>query len=132
MIPMVALLAASLLPATAAQPAGRSEGAPVALERKLWGTWRGGACGGDLILKPNRAFERRHYGPAGQALSGTWAVKWDALPPTLVLTCTDADWPGDIGTKQEVQLVQLDTDGLAYQHPGSDQLTRYARVVPKR
>jgi hypothetical protein len=131
MIPLAVLFATSLVPATAAPPAGRAEGAPVALERKLWGTWRGGACAGDLTLKPNGAFERRHYGPAGQALSGTWAVKWDALPPTLVLTCTDSDWAGEIGTRQEVKIVQLDDAALAYQHAGNDP-TRYARVKTKR
>jgi hypothetical protein len=131
MIPIVALFAASLLPATAAPPAGRTDGAPVALERKLWGTWRGGPCGGDLTLKANGAFERRHYGPAGQALSGTWAVKWDALPPTLVLTCTDADWAGQIGTRQEVKIVQLDEAALVYQHAGNDP-ARYTRVTAKK
>jgi hypothetical protein len=131
MIPIAVLLAASLVPATAAPPAGRSEGAPVALERKLWGTWRGGPCGGELTLKPNGAFERRHYGPGNQVLAGTWAVQWDALPPTLVLTCTDADWAGLIGTRQEVKIVQLDEAALAYQHAGSDP-ARYTRVVPKR
>jgi hypothetical protein len=127
MIPLAALFAASLLPPTAAPPAGRAAGVPVALERKLWGAWRGGPCMGDLALKANGTFERRHYGPDNQALSGTWSVKWDALPPTLVLTCTDADWAGQIGTKQEVKIVQLDEATLAYQQAGADQPARYTR-----
>jgi hypothetical protein len=108
-----------------------AEGRPVALERKLWGTWHGGDCVGDLTLKRNGTFERRHYGPANQSLSGTWSVRWDALPPTLVLTCTDADWAAEIGTKQEVKVVQLDDAGLAYLRAGSDQPTRYERARPK-
>jgi hypothetical protein len=131
MIPIAALLAASILPVAAAPPAGRTDGAPVALERKLWGPWRGGACAGELTLKPNGTFERRHYGPGNQAWSGTWAVRWDALPPTLVLTCTDADWAGQIGTKQEVKIVQLDQAALVYQHAGNDP-TSYARVTAKK
>src|SRR5262245_44753422 len=106
MFPLAALLAASLVPTTPAPPAGRADGVPVALDRKRWGTWHGGACAGDLTLRRNGRFERRHYGPANHSLSGTWAVRWDALPPTLVLTCTDADWAGEIGTKQEVKVVQ--------------------------
>src|SRR4051794_37611485 len=130
MIPIAALFAASLLPATAAPPAGRAAGAPVALERKLWGAWRGGPCMGDLTLKPNGTFERRHYPPANRTRSGTWTVGWDALPPTLVLTCTDADHPGDIGTVQEVQVVQLDAATLAYQQAGADRPARYTK--PKK
>ena len=128
MIPIAALFAASLLHATAAPPAGRAAGAPVALERNLWGTWRGGACMGDLTLKANGTFERRHYTPANRTRSGTWAVRWDALPPTLVLTCTVADHPGDIGTVQEVKVVQLDAASLAYQQAGATPPARYTRA----
>ena len=130
MIPIAALFAASLLPATAAPPAGRAAGAPVALERKLWGTWRGGPCMGDLTLRANGTFERRHYTPANRTRSGTWAVRWDALPPTLVLTCTDADWAGEIGTVREVKVVQLDASALSYQWPGLAEPARYSR--PKK
>lgn len=126
MIPLAAFLA--LIPATPPPSTGQADARPVALERKLRGTWRGGACGGDLIFKPNGAFERQHYGPAGHALSGTWMVRWDALPPTLVLTCTDADWAGEIGTRREVKIVRLDDAALAYLHSGSDEPTEYKRV----
>ena len=83
-----------------------------------------------MTLRGNGTFARRHYGPDNQALSGTWKVRWDALPPTLVLTCTDADHPGDIGTVQEVKVVQLDAATLAYQQAGADQPARYTR--PKK
>jgi hypothetical protein len=98
----------------------------------LWGTWRGGACAGDLVLRRNGTFERRHHGPANQSLSGTWAVRWDALPPTLILTCTDADWAGVIGKKQELKVVRLDDAALCYLHAGSEDPIRYDRVKPKR
>jgi hypothetical protein len=124
MIPLAVFFAVSLVPATAAPPAGKAEAGPIALERKMWGTWHGGACAGDLSLKPNGKFERQHYGPANHTLSGTWAVRWDALPPTLVLICTDAQWAGEI--------VQLDDAVLAYLHAGSEEPTRYERVKLKK
>jgi len=43
-------------------------------------------------------------------------VRWDALPPTLLLTCKEADYAGDIGTIEEFKLVQLDDEKLTYQH----------------
>ena len=132
MFPLALLVAASVIPTTHAHRPGQADQRPVSLERQLWGTWRGAACAGELILKANGTFARRHYGPAGHSLSGTWAVRWDALPPTLVLTCRDADWPGDIGTAEEVKLVRLDGEALAYHRAGSDQPTRYARVRPKK
>lgn len=132
MIPLAVFFAVSLVPATAAPPAGKAEAGPIALERKMWGTWHGGACAGDLSLKPNGKFERQHYGPANHTLSGTWVIRWDALPPTLALTCTDAQWAGEIGTRQEVKIVQLDDAVLAYLHAGSEEPTRYERVKPKK
>jgi hypothetical protein len=129
---MTTLLVALFVSTSDRSPAGTAEGRPIFLERKLWGTWHGGACAGDLMLKPNGRFERRHYGPANHTLSGTWAVRWDALPPTLVLTCTDAQWAGEIGTKQEVKVVQLDDTALGYLHPGSEEPTRYERVKVKK
>jgi hypothetical protein len=132
MMPLAAFFAVTLLPATYAPSTWPAEGRPIALERMLWGTWHGGDCGGDLTLKRNGQFERRHFGPANQSLSGTWAVRWDALPPTLILTCTDADWAGEIGTRQEVKVIQLDGTVLSYLRAGSDQPARYQRVEPKK
>jgi hypothetical protein len=130
MIPFASVLALSLLPGTTAAPAGPAGSGPAALERLLRGTWVGGDCGGELTLRANGTFARRHYGPDNQALSGTWKVRWDALPPTLVLTCTDADWAGEIGTVREVKVVQLDAAALSYQWPGVAEPARYTR--PKK
>jgi hypothetical protein len=131
MIGIAALFAASLLPATPPPTAGGAQdGRPVALERKLHGTWKGGACVGTLTLRPNGTFERRHYSPGGNTLTGTWAVRWDALPPTLTLTCKDADYAGYVGTTEEVKLVQLDDAALAWQREGAEQPVRFER--PKK
>jgi hypothetical protein len=116
---LAALLAASLV-FTSAQAAGRPRGAPVALERKLHGAWKGGACQGDWVFGPDGTFELKHYTPGGNRLTGTWEVRWDALPPTLVLTCLTSDDPGRFpaGKMPEVKLLQLDDEALAYQYPG--------------
>jgi len=120
---------AFLPPEVAAPPLGRAYRLPVALERKLWGKWQGGACAGDPTLKQNGKVERGHYGPANHALSDRWAIRCDALPPTLVLTCTGVDWAGEIGTKQEVKAVQFDEAVPAYLHAECDQPTRYELVT---
>src|SRR6187200_2697458 len=121
MTPIAALLAASMLPAAPPPTVGgEADGRPVALERKLHGTWQGGACVGLLALRPNGTFERRHYSPDDNTLTGTWAVGWDALPPTLTLTCKDADYAGYIGTTVVVKLVQLDDAALAWKSADDD------------
>jgi hypothetical protein len=128
MIPMVALLVGSVVPAAPAPPGGRAEAAPVGLERKLCAAWQGGACVGTLTLRPNGTFERRHYTPGNNTLTGTWAVRWDALPPTLILTCTDSDDPRRIGTKEAVKVTRQDDAALAFQSPGGGPPVGYTRA----
>jgi hypothetical protein len=100
-----------------------------AVEQKLHGAWKGqGPCDGSLGIGPDGTFERRHYGPAGITVTGTWKVRWDALPPTLVLTCKSSDDPDQVGKVWEVKLVELDDDTLAYQWPDAKKAVRYARV----
>jgi hypothetical protein len=81
-----------------------------ALERKLHAEWIGqGPCDGRLTLRADGTYERRRCGPAGINSAGTWKVRWDALPPTLVLICKTSDGPGeDAGTTYEPKLIQLD------------------------
>ena len=45
-------------------------------------------------------------------------MRWNALPPTLVLSCKTSDDPDFVGKTLEVKLTQLDDDTLAYQFPG--------------
>jgi uncharacterized protein (TIGR03067 family) len=122
---MAGLVAALALISTA-HPADKPKEAPPALERKLYGEWKGGDCQGELTLKAEGTFRRRHYSPGNNTLTGTWAVRWDALPPTLVLTCTASDCQEFVG-KEEVKLLQLDDAALVYQHAGGQQY-RYTRV----
>lgn len=127
MIRMPVFLAASLVFIAFAQAADNPNDAAAALERKLHGAWKGGPCHGELILKADRTFERRHYSPGNYNLTGTWKVRWDALPPTLVLNRKTSDGPGSVGKTSEVKLVQLDDEVLAYQFR-SEKPTRYTRV----
>jgi hypothetical protein len=90
------------------------------LERRLHGTWKGGACIGELTLRADGTFERQHYSPGNNRLTGTWEVVWHALPPTLVFTCKTSDAPDRIkvGETQEFKLIQLDDETFAYDQGG--------------
>src|SRR5687767_8881445 len=129
----IVLVLAACLPALAA-PALDEKPAkgPAALERKLVGEWDGaGPCDGDLTFRADGTFVRTGHGPDGLSSAGGWAVKWDALPPTLVLTCRASDDPEEVGKVTEAKLVELNDTSLAYTHPGapkSTKPTRYTRV----
>ena len=123
MIRMLFLLALSLAFITSAQTArsaDKPKEPPVALEKKLHGAWEadGLNCVGDLTLRADGTFERQHYSPGNNKLTGTWEVRWNALPPTLVLSCKTSDDPDLVGKTSEVKLTQLDDETLAYQFPG--------------
>ena len=109
----------------ASQPAGRGGpakgGELAALERKLLGAWEGPACGGDFTFNPDGTFEVRNYTPANYTLAGAWSLRWDALPPTLLLTFKSSDFKDRdrggadyVGKTLEAKLLELDTDVLAF------------------
>ena len=54
-------------------------------------------------------------------------MRWDALPPTLVLTCRTSDVKDEVGKTIEVRLIQLDDKSLAVKRASPD-ADRYARV----
>jgi hypothetical protein len=122
-----AILAASLVCLASSQSEDLSKEAPVDFNRKLYGEWQGGPCMGELTVRTDGTFERRHYSPGNNQLTGTWQVRWNATAPILVLTCKTSDDPDRIGTRFEVKLVQLDDETLTYQYPGQ-QPARYTRV----
>jgi len=114
MIRMALILAASLLFITPQVQSADTPGeARVALERKLVGGWKGGPCQGEWTYRADGTFQARSYSPGGNRLTGTWEVRWDALPPTLVRTCKTSDDPGLVGRTWEAKLVQLDDKILA-------------------
>jgi hypothetical protein len=89
-----------------------------ALERKLHGEWAGrGPCDGRLTIRADGTYAWTSRGPAGVTTTGTWAVKWDALPPTLVLAGQAPAGPGRVGKTTRVRLVRLDAEALAFIYP---------------
>lgn len=127
MIRTAVFLAASLVFITSAHTADEPQEVPLvadantpfALERKLHGDWKGPACGGDWTFAADGTYVAEHYSPGDNKLSGTWKVRWNALPPMLILNCKTSDDPDGLpaGQTWEVKLVQLDDETLAYQWP---------------
>jgi hypothetical protein len=118
---------------------GPAKGAELAaLEKKLLGAWTGPACAGDYTFKADGTFDVRHFTPGGNTLSGTWSVRWDALPPTLVLTCTKSDFKQKdpsraeyeyLGKARELKLVELNGDAFVYRLPNAKFEWRNSRPV---
>ena len=131
---VIAVAAAVLLPGSAREVAAEKPGgAPAALEGKLHGAWTGeGPCDGRLPLRADGTYERKLHGPGGNNCAGTWVVRWDALPPTLVLTCKTSDDPMYI-RKEEVKLIQLDDQAPRVQVPvRPDDASALARACSPR
>jgi hypothetical protein len=94
-------------------PVKAPEKGPSAIERKLYGPWRSeSACGGTLTIKADGTYEHTGQGPGGAVSTGVWELRWDALPPTLVLTCKSATDPAMLG-KRESKVEGLNDDALA-------------------
>ena len=133
--------AAAALGGPASQPAGAAGGGELAaLERKLLGTWQGGPCVGDYTFDANGTFVLRHFTPGGNTLTGAWSLRWDALPPTLVLTSKTSDFkkkdPGraeyaHLGKAVEVKVIELDGDTLVLRFPNTKREQRYERPAGK-
>ena len=127
---MTAMAAVVLLLGVAPRVAAEKPASdPAALERQLYGTWTGtGPCDGGLTIRPDGTYERKLHGFGGNNSDGTWEVRWDSLPPTLVLICKTSDDPVYVG-KQDVKLIQLDDQYLAFKYPsGQTTPVRYSRA----
>lgn len=118
-------------------PAGPSRGAElVLLEKLLHGTWEGPACGGDATFRPDGTYELKHFTPGNNTLTGTWSIRWNALPPTLVVTCTTSDFQTKdptrdeyefLGQSREAKLLELNRETLMYRFDGAKSDTRFHR-----
>jgi len=98
-----------------------------ALERKLLGPWRGPACGGDRTYHADGTFSVAYFTPGQNNLTGTWSMRWDALPPTLLLTYKTSDIRTQdpdriefehLGKTREAKIHELNGEILVYQFPG--------------
>jgi hypothetical protein len=123
-VPAAAVLWVGLAQLVLAVPAGKArEKRPAALEQKMVGVWKGqGGCDGRLAFRTNGTYELTGYGPGGDNRKGTWKVRWDELPPTLVLTCTK-------GKSMEVKLIKLEDRNLVvkYANPNGSPSGHYKR-----
>jgi hypothetical protein len=124
---ILAVLFLSLAPVMAD---GKAENGAAGLEKKLLGDWKGkSACQGDLTLKANGTFERTDCGPGGIRYAGTWEMKWDALPPTLILKCETSDDADVVGRKEEMKVQELNDKLLIVTYPGSDFRWQFERKM---
>lgn len=101
-------------------------GALAALEQKLLGTWRGGPCVGNYTFNADGTYKLSNFTPGSNTLTGTWSLRWDALPPTLVVTCKTSDFKKNdptgpeweyLGKPLELKLLELNSDVLVYRFP---------------
>jgi hypothetical protein len=113
-VPAAALLLVGLAQMVLTEP---PEKELAALEQKMLGAWKGQTgCDGNFRFRAGGTYELTEYGPAPYDTAGTWKVRWDALPPTLVLTCTSSEIPAEVAKTTEVKLVKLDDKSLAIEY----------------
>jgi len=112
-----------------AAPIGKERARDLAaLEQKVVGTWEGQTgCAGTFIFHADGTYDLKGYGPAPYDAAGTWSVRWDALPPTLILTCKSSDLAEEIGKTMELKVTRLDDGNLAVKH-ASQTVERYSRL----
>lgn len=130
-IPVTVVLLVGLVRVLLAEPPAKEPGKEVvALERIMLGAWKGQeGCSGRYLFNADGTYELNGFGPTANPTSGTWKVRWDALPPTLVLTCKASETDEDIGKETNVKLLQLDDASLTIEYDGR---TVYHYERPKK
>jgi len=120
--------AVGLVGTASAWSAEKPADAITALEKLLHGEWDGlGPCDGEITFRADGTYQWRYVGPAGDTRAGTWDVRWDALPPTLVLSRKTSGDPPTVVKTFEVKLVELNKEALVFGH--SDKMRgRYERL----
>ena len=128
-VPAAAVLVAGFVQVVLAAPSGKvREENRAALERKMLGTWKGQTgCAGSFLFRADGTYELTGYGPAPYESAGTWNVRGDTLPATLVLTCTTSEVLDDVGVTREVMLIRLGDGSLAVKH-ANEMVELYARL----
>jgi hypothetical protein len=125
-VPAAAVFLVGLAQVVLAKPPGRA-----ALEQKIFGTWKGKTtCDGCLVFRADGTYELTEYGPASDDSKGTWKVRGDSLPATLVLTCKTSAIPDEVDKTTEVKLIKLDDKSLviAYANQNGSPSGHYTRV----
>jgi hypothetical protein len=121
------------------QPGDMEKGqALAALERKLLGSWDGPPCGGDYTFKSDGTLEVQNFTPGRNTLTGTWSIRWDALPPTLILTCKTSDFTQRdttrpeyryLGKPREFKLVELNDNAFSFENPEDKSISHNLRRI---
>jgi hypothetical protein len=124
----ILLLAAALTAAAFPTPLSPKPNKDLtALEEKLHGSWKGqGGCTGEIVFRPNGTYARQHYGPVNQSSSGKWEVRWDALPPTLILKQDAAD-DDEEASVREFKIIKLDDSNFSYKSEDGSWTPTYKR-----
>jgi len=117
-VPAAAVVFVGLTQVVLAERSGKERAKELAaLEQKMVGTWKGQTtCDGRLVFGADGTYELTEYGPASDNSMGTWKIRWDSLPATLVLTCKGSEIPDEIGKTMEVKLIKLDDTSLAIEY----------------
>ncbi len=112
-----------------AEPSANGRGKELAaLEKKMLGVWKGrGGCDERLVFRADGTYELTDYGPALYDSAGTWKVRWDALPATLVLTCKNSEIPDAVGKTTELKVIKMDDKNLAFKY-ASNEVGHYTRA----
>jgi hypothetical protein len=112
-----------------AEPPKKERGDELArLKAKLFGTWEGqSGCAGTLQVRADGTYELTQFGPGGDDSTGQWKIRWDALPPTLILTCKSSQIEEEVGSLRKLKLLQLDDVDLVIKDASPDAL-RYSRT----
>jgi hypothetical protein len=123
------LLASGLVQSILANPEHGEQGKMLtALELKVLGAWTGQTgCAGTFLFRADGTYDLTGYGPAPYDSAGTWKVRCDTHPATLILTCRASEIPEEVGKTTELKLVEVDTERLAIQR-GKQDADRYARA----
>lgn len=119
-IPVATVLLIGLNQLVGAEPPANGPGKEVAaLEKIMLGAWKGQeGCSGRYLFYADGTYKLTGFGPGGDASAGTWKVRWDALPPTLVLTCKESAFDEEIGKDTKLKLLELNDAilTLEYEH----------------
>lgn len=76
--------------------------------------------------------------PGDNTLTGAWSICWNALPPTLVVTCKTSDFQTKnptraeyehLGQPRKAKLLELNRETLIYRFDATTSDTRFERPM---
>jgi hypothetical protein len=125
----------TIAPITLAAPvpaaSAKAEKELAAVAAKLHGSWRGGACEGEITFRENRTYEWTGIGPGGERHEGTWTLRGDPARPALVMECKKADDPEREGKTTELKIVGVDDDQFEFKYSDTTKSRTFERAKKK-